>query len=58
MDISGLSISMAQANVTSDFGIAMLDKSLDTLEDTGNGFIKMMEQSVAPNLGANIDVSL
>ncbi len=58
MDIAALSISMAQANVSSDFGIAMLDKSLETLEDTGNGFVKMMEQSVAPNLGSNVDISL
>ena len=36
-------------------GMAVLSKSLDTIDVTGQNMIKMMEQSVNPNLGANID---
>lgn len=37
-------------------GIAVLGKNLDTIEKAGQSLIKMMEQSVQPGLGTNIDV--
>ena len=37
-------------------GIAVLGKNLDTVEQAGQSLIKMMEQSVQPNLGTNIDI--
>lgn len=39
-------------------GTAVLSKSLDTFEQSGQDMIKMMEQSVNPNLGANVDVRI
>ncbi|CUH93708.1 YjfB family protein [Herbinix luporum] len=39
-----------------DVGVAVLAKNLDTVEELGQSMIKMMEQSVAPYLGQNIDI--
>lgn len=39
-----------------DVGIAVLSKNLDVIEDLGQSMIKMMEQSVSPHLGQNIDL--
>ncbi|MDD3415317.1 MAG: YjfB family protein [Lachnospiraceae bacterium] len=58
MDIPLLSMSMANAQVQSNFGVAMLSKSLDTVEDSGDSMVKMLEQSVTPNLGGTIDISI
>lgn len=58
MDIASLSMDLHQIDVQNKVGVAMLSKSLDTLEDTGESMVKMMEQSVMPNLGQNIDVSV
>ena len=37
---------------------SLLRKSLDMMEINGDMITKMMEQSVNPNIGANIDVRL
>lgn len=58
MDITALSSSMSLADVNSQVGVAVLAKSLDTIETLGDGMKKMMEMSVNPNLGANIDVQV
>ncbi|NBH81577.1 putative motility protein [bacterium C-53] len=58
MDIPGLSMAMAQSRLQTDFGVAMLSKSLDNVQETGDNLTKMMELSVNPDLGANIDISL
>lgn len=38
--------------------ISILKKSLDSVETSGAMLIRMMEQSVNPNSGANIDIRL
>ena len=58
MDIAALSTAMSLSNVQSDFGVAMLDKSLENMEIMGDGMKKIMETSVNPHLGGNIDVSV
>ncbi|MBQ4283409.1 MAG: YjfB family protein [Lachnospira sp.] len=58
MNISSLSIPMSHANVSNDIEVLMLKKSLDTLETTGDGIQKMLETSVMPHLGQNIDYSV
>ena len=58
MDIAALSMTISLQNVNNDAGVLMLSKSLDTLEETGDNMVKMMEQSVTPNLGQNIDISI
>ena len=56
MDIAALSTAMHMTDVQNQVGIAMLSKSLDTLDEMGNGMVKIMEASVTPELGQNIDV--
>ena len=63
MDITGLSMNMATADVMNSFSVAMLSKSLDTSQDFGQGLVAMidaaaLEQSVNPNVGGNIDISI
>lgn len=56
MDISALS-SLAASTASSDvISIAMLSKAMDTFEDSGTDMVRMMEASVTPHLGQNIDV--
>lgn len=63
LDIAGLSMGMSQAKAVTDVSMAMLAKSLDMVEDLGDGMVdmmqrSMMENSVAPNLGGNIDIMI
>lgn len=58
MDIAALSMAMSTQQVMSDFQVAVLGKSLDTMQDAGDGMKKMMESSVNPNLGQTIDYSI
>ena len=58
MDIPALSVAMSQANTINEYNIAVLAKTLDTVEESGDLMIKMMEQSVTPHLGQNIDISV
>lgn len=63
MDIAALSMAMAKNRLTTDFGVAMLSKSLDVSASLGDSLVNMMdrsmmEQSVTPHLGANIDLTV
>ncbi len=59
MEISAMIPALAaQAQLPTDIGIALLDKSLENLETMGDGMKHMMELSVNPDLGANIDISV
>ena len=58
MDIASLSTALSMSQVNNDIGVLMLGKQLDTVEVMGDSMIKMMEQSVTPHLGANIDISI
>ena len=58
MDIAALSTSMPMTDVANQASIRVLSMSLDDLETSGDGLRKMMEMSVNPGLGANIDVSV
>ncbi|MBQ9699970.1 MAG: YjfB family protein [Lachnospiraceae bacterium] len=57
MDIAALSTAMSMADVQTQFGMAMLDKSLENMETMGEGMQKILETSVNPHIGGNIDVS-
>lgn len=48
----------AEMSVQSDVGMAVLDESLDTMKLQGAAMTKMMEQSVMPYLGGNVDFSV
>ncbi len=61
MDIAGLSTSFSQAQLMTDYGVAMLSKSMDTVDALGAGLVEMidaaaMELSVNPAVGSNIDI--
>lgn len=59
MNISGLSTSIiSSGDTTTAFGVSMLSNSLDALEIAGDGVVDLIEQSVTPHLGANIDISI
>ena len=60
MNIPELSIALANAQLSSQVGIAVLDKALESSEVSGAGMIGMMERSmelsVNPSVGGNIDI--
>lgn len=56
MDIAALSVAKQASSTQSAASIMLLSKTLDTEKQMGDNFIKMMEQSVNPNLGQNIDI--
>lgn len=63
MDIPSLSMSMAQTNLLTDVGTAMLAKSMEqanviTASMTDMLDASAMELSVNPDIGANIDISI
>ena len=58
MDIPTLSVAMSQANIVNQYNIAVLAKTLDTVEESGAMMIKMMEQSVTPHRGQNSDITV
>ena len=58
MDIASLSTTLSMSKVNNDVGVAVLGKQLDMVEVMGDSMIKMMEQSVTPHLGTNIDTSI
>ena len=58
MDIPALSTQLAVADAMTQYGTAVLAKTLETLEVQGDAVIKMMEKSVQPHLGQSIDIRL
>lgn len=58
MDIASLSTALSMTQLNGDVGILMLSKQLDAAETMGESMVKIMEQSAAPHLGGNIDISV
>jgi len=58
MKVSFSSTPPVNLNLKTEVDTAVLSMSLDTIEVAGENLIKMMEQSVSPNLGQNIDIKL
>ncbi len=64
MEISSVNSALSALNLsetgtlTNQTSLAMLDKALETSQSLNDGLAKMMEHSVYPNLGGNIDVSV
>lgn len=58
MIIGGISTNISTSNVQSDVSVLMLRKQLDTVKQGGVDLTKMMEQSVNPDVGSNIDYSV
>jgi hypothetical protein len=57
MDIAALSIGLKQAQVVQAASTSVLKKAMDTAQVQAQDMLKVMEQSVQPQLGANIDLS-
>ena len=56
MDIAALSMQASALQASDMVSVAVFKKTLETMEGTEESLIKMMEQSVNPNLGQNIDL--
>ena len=63
MDIGQISTNLSMMNLQNNVGVAMLSKQMDTAEELGQGMVNMidsavMERSVNPHIGQNIDLSI
>lgn len=58
MDITALSTAMSQQQTMTAVNVALLAKNLEEVKTSGDQLAKMMAQSVQPNLGATIDITL
>lgn len=58
MDIAAMSTMLNQAKVQQQASISVMKMAMDTGETQMNELVKTMEQSVNPNLGKNLDISL
>lgn len=58
IDIAAYSMMNKQASLMQGVGTQVLKKTMDLQELQGAQLAQMMEQSVNPNLGANIDVRI
>lgn len=61
MDIGNIgqySIAKSQSQLMNDVAVAVTKLSMDTSKQVGENMVKMMEQSVNPHLGSNIDIKL
>ena len=62
MNIPAVSIALSQSKLQTNVGVAMLSKSLDVLEQTGETMAAMLDApspaSMIPGLGENIDISI
>jgi len=58
MDIAALSTAMSQSSLSQAVNIRVLKMSNDQSMQNGLALIKMMEQSVQPNLGGMIDIRI
>jgi hypothetical protein len=58
MDISALSISLSQYNLSQAVGISVLKMAKEQSSEQSQQLVQMMELSVQPNLGGNLDISV
>ena len=65
MDIPSLSIALSQSKLYQEVGVSVMEMAMDSIKMQGTDLTKMMEattkimqQSVNPNIGGNIDISV
>lgn len=58
LDIASLSTDMAMSRTMTDVSLSVLKKQMNNEEDMGLELVRMMEKSVTPNLGGNVDVRI
>lgn len=55
MSITSMAVSAASIDTSSSIGLAMVRKSLEAMAIEGDGMKQLMESSVNPDIGQNID---
>ncbi|VDN48553.1 putative motility protein [Petrocella atlantisensis] len=58
MDIAAMSIALAQGQVKQQASVQLAAKVMDIAEVQSQDLIKMMEQSVTPEIGRSIDIQI
>lgn len=58
MDIAALSVIYHQIAAKQEAGIAILKKAMETMEANNEALLRLMEQSVNPHIGSNVDVRI
>ena len=58
MNIASLSTDLAISKTMTAVSTAVMKQNMDTNETMGEEMVKMMEKSVTPHLGNNVDVKL
>lgn len=58
MDIAAYAMMNAQVQISQGVSTQVLKKTMDLQEAQGNQLVQMMEQSVNPGLGQNIDIRI
>lgn len=58
MDVAALSIAMSQFKFAQSASISVAKLAMETAQTSMDEQVKLMEQSVNPNVGANIDIKL
>lgn len=58
MDIAALSTEMSTMNLNSQVAVSVMKLSMNQMDIATDGMKKMMEASVYPELGGNIDISI
>lgn len=58
IDIAAYSMMTASASVMSQVSVSMLKNTMEMQEIQGAQLTQMMEQSVTPGVGANIDIRI
>lgn len=56
MDVAGLSMCMAQNDINSAVGIQMLNKTMETTENSAAGQVKMITEASVNGVGSNFDM--
>lgn len=58
MDIAAMSTSLSQAALKQAAGIRVLSMAKNQAVQQGQDFVQMLQQSVQPNLGKNLDIKI
>lgn len=58
MDIAALSMGLSQMKIAQEASMSVMKMAMDTAKSQSSDLTKMMEQSVTPNVGKNIDIKL
>ncbi|SDC64632.1 Putative motility protein [Pelagirhabdus alkalitolerans] len=55
MDVAKMSIAMSQNYTKEQMSVGLMKQTMEQADDQSDQLIKMMEQSIQPHLGSQID---